>query len=383
MREIGNLQILRGLAALAVVAFHAQQELTWRHAPLPLPDLLAGAAGVDVFFAISGFIIVFASADLFGRPAAVAPFVWRRVARIVPLYWAASVACALYTWRCQLLPLDLHAIERWLARSLLFVPGPSNEPILSTGWTLNYEMFFYVAFAAVLPFRRRAACAALAAALAGYALAGALGALPASASALASPLLLEFIAGMALAELRLSGHRLPRRAATLLVWLGVAGIVAASGVDRPSWWAWRGLVWGVPAAAIVAGGALAREAPARFGAGRRALERLGDASFSIYIVHYTLFAALSRFALPLFPQGRIGAAAYFGALMVAAVAAGWAVHRSVERPLYRAMAGRRLSARPRRGQPMVSSAFAHSPADTSTTSPLAVHTRCVRTRWSG
>ena len=340
MREIGNIQVLRGIAALSVVAYHAQQEATWYHLPLRLPDLFVGAAGVDVFFVISGFIILYASASIFGRAASVAPFLRRRVIRIVPLYWLALIVCALYTAAYDLPPHNVHALERWLGLSMLFVPAHANAPLLTTGWTLNFEMFFYTLFAFTLPFKRRLAMTTLSAGLIVYGLSGVLGWLPAWCSTLASSLLFEFVAGLWIAEACLSGVRLPRVCTILLVVGGAVALIISGLFDFTSWQLWRGVVWGLPAAALVAGGALAaKEQPAWVG---RAFEKLGDASYALYIAHYTLFGFLARAALPWLPPGRLAAMAYFVLLMTSAVALGCLVHVIIERPLYRWMLGRRL-----------------------------------------
>ena len=345
MRQIGTIQAMRGVAALAVVAFHAQQELTWRHAPLTLPDLLPGAAGVDVFFVISGFVMAYASAPLFGRAAAVLPFLHRRVARVVPLYWLLTLAYAAYTFGYGLPPHDLHGLERKTALSLGFVPGgPGAAPLLPPGWTLEFEMFFYIGFALLLPLRRRLALGLLAAVLSLFGAAGTLGWVPRGAAALATSQLLEFVAGLGIALLVLAGRRVSRPVAAALVLAGSAAIVLASR-DWTAWWPWRGLVWGLPAAAIVAGGALVAEV--RDGALHGVLRRLGDASYAVYLVHYLLFGILAREALPWFPPGRVGAGAYFLVLMASAVAAGLALHHGVERPLYRRMTGRSLRPQPR------------------------------------
>ena len=340
MREIGGIQVLRGVAALGVVAFHAQQELMWRHLPSLLPDLLIGAAGVDVFFVVSGFIILYASAPLFGRAASVILFARRRVARIVPLYWLTLAVYALYAAAYHLPPYDLHAIERGLVLSMLFVPAHDNAPLLTTGWTLNFEMFFYTLFALALPFERRRAVTALSAGLVAYGVAGVLGWLPGWGSALASSLLFEFVAGLWIAEVCLSGVRLSRVGSVALVGGGVFAFAVIAAFDFASYQLWRGVVWGLPATALVAGCALATGRQA--GRVRRIFERLGDVSYALYIVHYVLFGFLSRVALPWFPTGRLGVMAYFALLMVAALGAGWLIHIALERPMYRWMTGRRL-----------------------------------------
>ena len=344
MREINDIQVLRGLAALGVVVFHAQQELTWRHFPLWLPDLVFGAAGVDVFFVISGFIILYVSSHLFGNLASVVPFVARRAIRIAPLYWLACMCATIYIFEYNLPPYNAHATERWLVLSMLFVPVHNNAPLLATGWTLNYEMFFYVCFAAVLPLRRRQALLVLSFGFVAYGLAGPLDLLPTWGSALANSLVFEFVAGLWIAEARLSGILLDRWSTSALLGAGLLALVVSLQFDLNSWILWRGVVWGLPASALVAAGALTMN-----GASGRAgllLKRLGDASYATYICHYTLFGLMSREVLPALGSGSVGATIYFVLLIMAALTLGWLVHTKIERPMYRWMTGRRLHPAP-------------------------------------
>jgi exopolysaccharide production protein ExoZ len=181
-----GIQYLRGAAALGVVVFHASQA-----AGFPIE---AGAFGVDVFFVLSGFLMMAITTGA-TRPW---PFLRDRALRIVPLYWIASVAAlclgaAGIFWT----PSRLQALA-----SFAFIPyGPESGapyyyPVLTIGWTLNYEMFFYCVFAASLFLKRSARLPAL------TALFGALVALryllaPAAAPLLfwSDPLILEFLAG--------------------------------------------------------------------------------------------------------------------------------------------------------------------------------------------
>jgi exopolysaccharide production protein ExoZ len=75
---IGAVQGLRAAAALMVVVAHV------------VPSFVIGQAGVDIFFVISGFIMVYASERAFGQPGASSLFISRRLIRIVPLYWATT-----------------------------------------------------------------------------------------------------------------------------------------------------------------------------------------------------------------------------------------------------------------------------------------------------
>jgi peptidoglycan/LPS O-acetylase OafA/YrhL len=133
-----NLHVLRVIAALGVVYFHATSvaglKLEWD----------VGSRGVDVFFVISGFIIAYIGTS---RPE---QFFLRRLIRVVPFYWAAT----LFVFGVVLIAPQVFrsttASVPHLISSLLFVPHQLNGemlPTLQLGWSLNFEMFFYVTFA--------------------------------------------------------------------------------------------------------------------------------------------------------------------------------------------------------------------------------------------
>ena len=127
----------------------------------PCPDLTLGNAGVDLFFVISGFVMVYASERMFGRAGGQLQFITRRLIRIVPLYWLVT---PLYL----VMALAIPAFEKSysvasVVASYLFIPWPRldgiMQPLVGQGWTLNYEMFFYAIFAAAILAPRRIAVA--------------------------------------------------------------------------------------------------------------------------------------------------------------------------------------------------------------------------------
>ena len=194
----------RAIAAWLVVTDHALLELS-RNAPdSPVTHLAwsLGAAGVDIFFVISGFIMVHISWQSFGKRAASADFLRRRIIRIVPLYWLATVAAFIShkIWATH----GAHAGWMDLAYSLAFIPYLSGEdgwyPILPGGWTLNYEMMFYMVFALGLTLPRKLALPSVAAALGAFIIVG-----PhfgkGAVAYLASPIVLWFLLGMGLAAI--------------------------------------------------------------------------------------------------------------------------------------------------------------------------------------
>jgi peptidoglycan/LPS O-acetylase OafA/YrhL len=162
---------LRAAAALGVTCTHIVGYEFVRQYQLPeiLPAFPIGNFGVDVFFVISGFVMVYASEPYFGRPRGSQEFFLRRLARIVPLYWATTTIILVYL---ILQYHDLTAVNFTPASvlaSYLFIPVPQTDgfmaPVHGVGWTLNYEMFFYACFSAAVLFSLRIGVVALALAL--------------------------------------------------------------------------------------------------------------------------------------------------------------------------------------------------------------------------
>lgn len=133
--QIQSLQILRALAAASVVYLHIGCE-PW-----------FGGFGVDIFFVLSGFVMCYITdSGEFGKE-----FFLRRVARIVPLYWVLTISAFLLAWLKPSLFNSTTADFGNLLKSLFFIPytkeNGSISPIIPVGWTLNYEMYFYVLIA--------------------------------------------------------------------------------------------------------------------------------------------------------------------------------------------------------------------------------------------
>ena len=337
MRPIPQLQVLRALAALVVVVFHIQGELRHRGLGDPFPDLTVGAFGVDLFFVISGFIMVYASAPLFGVAGARLNFMLKRIARIAPLYWAFTTVFALIALVLARLPGHPAASPAHILASYLFIPAARPEdgaifPTYSLGWTLNYEMFFYLCFAAALGVRRAVAVPLVSAALILLVAAGSLATLPWPLAYWSNTLSLEFVFGMLIAVFTLAGRRVPARFGLLLV----AGAVAAVVIYVPyidSLSSLRGLAWGLPAAAVVAA-ALGLEVAAT-SLPMRLMVRLGDASYSLYLVHSAFFiAAFALLSRVIDPHG-LPAIAYAVFLLAGSLVSAVLLYRLFERPVTR------------------------------------------------
>lgn len=115
-------------------------------------------AGSISFFVISGFIMVWVTHGQPHRPVASLDFLFARITRIYPLWWAAAGAMTLYAIVISPLMVDVTGgIDReeqalsagYLIRSFLLVPQ-QDYPVLAIGWTLIHELYFYAVFALLM-----------------------------------------------------------------------------------------------------------------------------------------------------------------------------------------------------------------------------------------
>jgi peptidoglycan/LPS O-acetylase OafA/YrhL len=331
-----SIQALRGIAALLVVFNHAWDQLPWFKARFPLP---IGHSGVDLFFVISGFVMVFITTEREHSPGS---FAAARIIRIVPLYWFYTFAAAILLLTApQLFGRNEFTLAH-LIQSLAFVPhwAPADphsiSPMVKLGWTLNYEMFFYAVFTIAMVISTKARVWISLAVL--IALAG-LGTFihnggVATIQVYTDNIVLEFAFGMMLAKL--FGVMKPFKGdfavACALILVGAVGIV----VDAQWFEIYpRCLVYGLPAAAAVLG-CLILEA-GHYGKFNRLLLLTGDASYSIYLAHLFPLAIL-RFAWNRLDLPTVGWGATTIFVMLCwclGVCAGIVSYLAIERPLSR------------------------------------------------
>ncbi len=328
---IRPIQYLRAVAALMVVWVHALYIIPGAAQQFNAPNF--GGAGVDLFFVISGFIMVVTTAEKELTPA---EFFCRRIVRIVPLYWLATLAMipgAAYGDSFKSPGYPPVAI----AKSLLFVPytalwgHPGNVfPILAQGWTLNFEMFFYSLFALSLAAPRRLRFPVLAVTLVSLSVIGKLLGPFVEPLALVytSPLLLEFVAGMILAYGWLRDRS---RNWSPWSWLLVAAGVCAIGLRDSSFITQHPGFLTMCGAVIIVGGCLH---PKICAIQNRPLLELGNASYSIYLFHGLVLEALVWPWRRVFPIVTLASSVLFMALALSLCAvAGWSCYQFIERPL--------------------------------------------------
>lgn len=152
--RIDSIQGLRAIAALLVVVDHSMSIMISKGSLLGIDSHFAwlfGGIGVKIFFLISGFIMTVTTHGEFSSAGASKRFLYKRFLRVAPLYWIATTA---YAARISLQGTPPHFAS--LIFSFLFIPQRNDlgimQPVYGLGWTLNFEMFFYVLFGLALQF---------------------------------------------------------------------------------------------------------------------------------------------------------------------------------------------------------------------------------------
>lgn len=331
---------MRGIAAVAVCLYHTHTILAEsRHGGLDVwaPFANAGWLGVNFFFVLSGFILFYAHREDLGHPGRLSSYLTKRFVRLYPIYW---VCLASFIFAAQLgignPEINWNPAHLFAAFSLLLTVDHPVLP-LKVAWTLIFEVKFYLIFS-VFFFSVRAGVAV-------FVLWGLLVVVrsfysPPSDWAMISPdwgMLsawnIYFLVG-ALAYLIHS--KVQRRAGGVLLVTGVCLILLVlmfpnsdmgSANENP-----RMLIYFAPGFLFLILGAIAVEESYVIENFPRCLVLVGDASYSIYLVHSAIISLLASLQYKYAP-GMIPDQAIFSLIFLSSVVAGILVHIAIERPL--------------------------------------------------
>ncbi|MFT4053516.1 MAG: acyltransferase [Novosphingobium sp.] len=359
MGRLTNIQHLRAIAALTVVFSHliASAHVIARsgHTSFAIPPIF-GTFGVDVFFVISGFIMYYTTATHFGEPGATVQFLRRRLIRIVPIYWLLTLLQAAVLFASRMDQADKQIPPTQLIKSFFFIPYLSESgkyrPILGVGWTLNFEMLFYVVFALTLLFPRRIGVALL---FLTFASAISIGQLIRPSGALGAwtmPVSMEFLAGVLLAAayIHIPGWvgriRIPATVGAIAIVLFQHFYVAPTAYLHDEL-LWRPQHWGLAVLLVLF--ALAASRPSEHSLTSRVLERIGDSSYSLYLTHTIWIGVFTATLAKLHLDRLINPYVFFFATAGLAVVIGWLFHVVVEERLTQVLSrrgGKRLQADP-------------------------------------
>jgi exopolysaccharide production protein ExoZ len=351
--QIVLLQFLRGIAASGVVVEHLLERYARRGAlPGALPEFTTrlGQVGVATFFTISGFIMVFIALREPGRTPSGSAFLRNRFLRVAPLYYLMTLLIVMFgivtqsfaTTATRRVPSIMEVVF-----SLAFIPHRGNngliQPIYGLGWTLHYEMFFYLLFALGLSLLRRRGVLLVLGTLALLILIGMDSNAPPDVWGLAiviyvftRPIMAYFAIGIVIALIRRPlAKRLPVMSAPVIATLALItlGIAAATG-ER---------IVAMPAIAVAVSCTVMLDPGERWRTGvfSRFSRAFGDASYSIYLTHSFLLGAFA------FVTARLASRGYVALGLLTAVAcagcfiAGLLTWRLVEVPITTRLRGRR------------------------------------------
>lgn len=328
-----GLQILRFVAAMLVAVMHITQAISIHITGKGEAVYWGtGAVGVDIFFIISGFVMMMSTAKLpMDGPTRWENawiFMKRRIQRIVPLYWFYTLLKVALLVAVPALAFKSTIDPAHVAASLFFLPTTAPwgliQPTLPVGWTLNFEMLFYLVFAIAIAIGAPRIRWCLAIFLCVF-LAGRLFPSNVPLAFYAQSIIFEFIIGVAFAQMLLRWGPGPVTAGALLLVAGTA-FTFFLGWDSTSDRLWP---WGIGSAAIVLG-TLWVERVVDGKAWAKPLAFLGDASYSIYLSHTFVVPAC---VIVLKKLGVMDLATVFLVTSVAVMAAGAASYLWLEKPL--------------------------------------------------
>lgn len=320
---------LRAVAATMVAVAHLLERLVKYDVIGPgwQKFVIVGGAGVYTFFAISGFIMIKTSYRNFGEADAPRHFLLRRLIRIIPIYYIFTLLFVLKmtatgeAWSLQALFL-----------SLLFVPYMNDfglmQPVYTLGWSLNYELYFYLVFAMCLFFRRQAGIPAIFAVIGGIVILPYLfGKVPLAEDPreifgfYAHPVVLFFLAGMVIGLLPDTFKLSPAMCLTGAAALLIAGVASANPVY-------------VCLASVLAVFITSLEqSPVQASPMERSAELLGEASYSIYLTHSFVLGPAVALGLKLGLLHGLAGWGYSTLTILGCVLVGVAAYIIVERPL--------------------------------------------------
>ena len=340
--SIQNIQKLRGAAAIMVLLLHingGEEQYTGPGGVLP-ESFDIGHAGVDLFFLISGFVMVFATR----LPDKQNPFTFirTRLIRIYPIYWLVLAATVLLFIIKEVVFEEQVDYTTVIADALLFPTG--KLPFLVVAWTLIHEMYFYLVFMVSLCISRCRLPWFLIGWLIflGWGSATGVASLHPATEILFHPLTAEFIAGVCIGLLIIDGAR---SWGTESFWIGSIWLIG-TGAWRiyadlsvfPS--GWQRVLLCLPPLALILYGAVVVELRSGRpeglpGPGGCLLLKLGDASYALYLVHLPVLLVVGKLWTPLATPSVWDNVVLIGIWICAATGVALCIHEWVEKPLLR------------------------------------------------
>ncbi|WP_300800660.1 acyltransferase [uncultured Desulfovibrio sp.] len=340
-REVYSIQMLRGIAALLVVIYHTQgfvhkylDKYALEPSFLTSPGRIMnfGSCGVDIFFVISGFIMAYITYNKHCQTGYPKTFLWKRIVRIVPLYWFYTTIIAgllfFFPYLFNTATFDLHG----LVLSYFFIPytpvALNQAPVLAVGWTLTYEMYFYLLVSIGLFFQKKIFSVVLGCFfIVSIWIGNYIGSNPVL-DVLTNPYLLEFYAGYSIGILFNSNVKIGKKIAFVSL---VSSILISFCWIMDVFSAHRFFAYGVPAILLVFGCVFLE----KNGCIRHfdMLKKLGDSSYSIYLSHSIALPAVGKVLLLLGKLKIFSASFFVFFIPIICCILGYILYRVLEVPI--------------------------------------------------
>ena len=344
MNKLLSIQALRGIAVLSVVAFHALSiEQKYSGGDFLLPHFFSlGQSGVDLFFVISGFVMVTVTKGRFGRSGEMLRFLWGRLTRIYPTYWfyfflTAAVLFVRPNWVNS-----SQGNQTQLVFSFLLLPS-DQLPLVMVAWSLIHELWFYLVFSSLLIFHERILLPSLllwGTIIIAVNLLFTVSDFSPGARIALHPYSLEFIIGAMVAIFIFNEHaaKLSTRNAALIIVmvLSVAlplvhifDVLKQENLMRAS------IIGSLYGPLVLSVAILERRAKL---SPPKSLQFVGDVSYTVYLSHVLILSAIGRLWLMASPapNSLLDNILVCLTMLAAVVGYGWVGYRLVEEPILRA-----------------------------------------------
>ncbi len=325
---------MRGLAALVVVFFHSYQTVQLYHWKSSGSFTHWGEMGVDIFFVISGFVMIATTHNKGAGFKACKAFIADRLIRIVPLYWIITTMMALVLLFIPSAFNQMKFDSIHVLTSFLFIPSTNSEgaaspPIVIVGWTLIYEMWFYFIFASLICFTRRYILPSVAIIFGSLSLLSLIKSGNLYLQVYTSPTMLEFVFGCGIGTLYFRNTAFSKKISIGLIVIGLV-LLPTFAQYKTDFALPRFIYWGIPSALLIAGVVFIERGNSwpklPF------FERIGDSSYSLYLTHPFTLLLTGKLILMIDPSHWLYGDFVLLAMIPISIVVGFAIHRLIERP---------------------------------------------------
>lgn len=340
-----SIQAARGAAAVLVVLFHLGYTLSLPKNfanPNIFKPFVFGASGVEFFFVLSGFIIMTAHYNEIGQANRLLRFLTKRAIRIYPIYWVIFIAVFIVGWFTPSLQHEVDRSGIVIAKSLLLVPqlpgiiGGTGAPIIIVAWTLQLEIVFYLVFSCLI-INKKLGSSIIFLLLINYFASRDASNESSILAYLARDYLILFALGSITAYACLKNHFLLSCRYRMMLFSGLIlffATAASSVFSLQILSEYNTLFYGFASSAIIIG-LVGFEMKGSVIGESKIFQLVGNASYSIYLTHFPVIAALTK-AVPILGLSRFGFMGLFFSfvsILIVTLLSGIITHLLIEMPI--------------------------------------------------